>query len=103
MKDFYQVIILTLKRFAIFNSNYLIIHTPVFLLNSNEIKINEKIISFDYLIFDNIKLISNYLNSIILHDHTIPITNYFNATSIENIFYTNDIFHTLELIENEEF
>ena len=55
------------------------------------------------LIFDNIKLISNYLNSNILHDHTIPITNYFNATSIENIFYTNDIFHTLELIENEEF
>lgn len=53
MKDFYQVIILTLKRFAIFNSNYLIINTPVFLLNSNEIKINEKIISFDYLIFDN--------------------------------------------------
>ena len=98
MKDFYQVIILTLKRFAIFNSNYLIINTPVFLLNSNEI-----IISFDYLIFDNIKLISNYLNSNILHDHTIPITNYFNATSIENIFYTNDIFHTLELIENEEF
>ncbi len=90
MKDFYQVIILTLKRFAIFNSNYLIINTPVFLLNSNEIKINEKIIS-------------NYLNSNILHDHTIPITNYFNATSIENIFYTNDIFHTLELIENEEF
>ena len=75
----------------------------ILLLNSNEIKINEKIISFDYLIFDNIKLISNYLNSNILHDHTIPITNYFNATSIENIFYTNDIFHTLELIENEEF
>ena len=61
MKDFYQVIILTLKRFAIFNSNYLIINTPVFLLNSNEIKINEKIISFDYLIFDNIKLVTFYM------------------------------------------
>ena len=38
MKDFYQVIILTFKRFTISNSNYLIIHTPIFLLNNNEIK-----------------------------------------------------------------
>lgn len=102
MKDFYQVIILTFKRFTISNSNYLIIHTPIFLLNNNEIKIDKKIISFDYLIFDNIKLIHNYLSSNILHDNTIPITNYFNATSIENIFYTNDIFDTLNIIENEE-
>ena len=103
MKEFYPIIILTCKKIVLLNSDYLIIHSPIELLDNYHIKYNEQIISFDYLIFDNICLITNYLNSNILHENTMPITNFFHATSIENIFYSEDIFDTIDIIKYEEF
>ena len=102
MKDFYQIIILTKKEIDINNDNYLVISNSVELVDNLEIKNNNESLSFDYLIFDDVNLISNFKETNILHENKIPITNFYNATSIENIFYSNEILSTILDIENEE-
>ena len=102
MKDFYQIIILTKKEIDINNDNYLVISNSVELVDNLEIKNNNDSLSFDYLIFDDVNLISNFKETNILHENKIPITNFYNATSIENIFYSNEILSTILDIENEE-
>ncbi len=102
MKDFYQIIILTKNEIDINNENYLVIANYVELLDNMQIRYNHITISFDYLIFDNVDLISNFKETNILHENKIPITNFYKATSIENIFYSNNILNTIFDIENEE-
>ena len=102
MKDFYQIIILTKKEININNNDYLVISNNIELLDNIQIIYNDTLISFDYLIFDNVNLISNFKETNILHENKIPITNFYNATSIENIFYSNNILDTISDIENEE-
>ena len=102
MKDFYQIIILTKNEININNDNYLVITNYVELLDNMQISYNDITISFDYLIFDNVDLITNFKETNILHENKIPITNFYNATSIENIFYSNNILNTIFDIENEE-
>ena len=102
MKDFYQIIILTKKEIDINNDNYLVISNSVELVDNLEIKNNNDSLSFDYLIFYDVNLISNFKETNILHENKIPITNFYNATSIENIFYSNEILSTILDIENEE-
>ena len=102
MKDFYQIIILSKNDLKINNKFYLLINDTIELLDSTQIKYNNNLISFDYLIFDNIDLISNFKETNILHENKIPITNFFNATSIENIFYSKEISNTILDIENGE-
>lgn len=102
MKDFYQIIILTKKEIDINNDNYLVISNSVELVDNLEIKNNNESLSFDYLIFDDINLISNFKETNILHENKIPITNFYNATSIENIFFTENIINTIYDIESEE-
>lgn len=102
MKDFYQIIILTKNHVNNINENYFQINNSVELISNNEIKYNDLIVSFDYLIFDDTNLLSNFHETNILHENQIPTTNFFNATSIENIFYSKDILLTINDIENEE-
>ncbi len=102
MKDFYQIIILTKTKLIINNESYLLLNNPVEILDSTKIKFEDNLISFDYLVFDDTSLISNFKATNILHENKIPITNFFNATSIENIFYSKDILNTIMDIENEE-
>lgn len=102
MKDFYQIIILTKKEIDINNDNYLVISNSVELVDNLEIKNNNESLSFDYLIFDDINLISNFKETNISHENKIPITNFYNATSIENIFFTENIINTIYDIESEE-
>ncbi len=101
MHDFYPIIILS-KDFKSDNKNYLNINNSITLLNETTIEYNDIEISFDYLIFDNTSLIKNFLETNIIHENKIPITNFYHITSIENIFYTNDILNTINDIENEE-
>mgnify|MGYP003297543329 CR=1 FL=1 len=84
------------------NSNYLVVSSNVELIDNLKIKVNNDILSFDYLIFDNVNLIINFKETNILHENKIPITNFYNATSIENIFYSKDILNTIIDIENGE-
>ena len=102
MKDFYQIIILTKNHVNNINENYFQINNSVELISNNEIKYNDLIVSFDYLIFDDTNLLSNFHETNSLHENKIPTTNFFNATSIENIFYSKDILLTINDIENEE-
>lgn len=102
MNDFFQIIILTKKHINGLNKNYLQINNSVDLINNTEIRFNDLNISFDYLIFDDTNLLTNFHETNILHENQIPTTNIFNATSIENIFYSKDILLTINDIENEE-
>lgn len=102
MKEFYQIIILSKNSLKNNNDSYLLINEPVELLDNTQIKFNNYFVSFDYLIFDDTNLISNFKQTNILHENKIPITNFFNATSIENIFYSKEILNTIIDIENEE-
>lgn len=100
--NFYVIIILSKKKIPNLNENYLQIDKPVKLLNQTTISYHDQDISFDYLIFDDIELISNFLSTNILHDNQIPITNFFKVTSIENILFTKDILLSITDIENGE-
>lgn len=102
MKDFYQIIILTENELTLDNNSYYIINNQIELLDNTQIKYNDTIISFDYLIFDNSNLILNFKETNILHENKIPITNFYKATSIENIFFTENIINTIYDIESEE-
>ena len=53
--------------------------------------------------FDNTSLIINFDQTNILHDNKIPVTNFFYATSVDNIFFTSNIIEAINNIENEEF
>lgn len=99
--NFYPIIILSNNTYTI-NDLYLQIKTPVKLENQTTIVFNNIEYSFDYLIFDDVNLITNFYSTNILHDNRIPITNFYKATSIENIFYSNDIINTINDIENDE-
>lgn len=102
MKDFYQIIILSKSSLPNINQEYLQLNNPIKLINSNELIYNENTISFDYLIFNDISLISNFLETNILHENKTPITNYYKSTSIENIFYSDNIINILSDIESGE-
>lgn len=99
--NFYPIIILSNNTYTI-NDLYLQIKTPVKLENQTTIVFNNIEYSFDYLIFDDVNLITNFYSTNILHENRIPITNFYKATSIENIFYSNDIINTINDIENDE-
>ena len=99
--NFYPIIILSNNTYTI-NDLYLQIKTPVKLENQTTIIFNNIEYSFDYLIFDDVNLITNFYSTNILHENRIPITNFYKATSIENIFYSNDIINTINDIENDE-
>lgn len=99
--NFYPIIILSNNTYTI-NDLYLQIKTPVKLENQTTIVLNNIEYSFDYLIFDDVNLITNFYSTNILHENKIPITNFYKATSIENIFYSNDIINTINDIENDE-
>lgn len=102
MNKFYPIIILTKNKNLNINENYLLITNPVYLTNNTTITLNNMEISFDYLIFDDISLIINFFKTNILHDNRTPVTNFFSATSIDNIFYSSNIIETIYNIENEE-
>lgn len=99
--NFYPIIILSNNTYTI-NDLYLQIKTPVKLENQTTVVFNNIEYSFDYLIFDDVNLITNFYSTNILHENRIPITNFYKATSIENIFYSNDIINTINDIENDE-
>lgn len=101
--NFYPIIILSKNKNIKLNTNYLQISESIKLINQTSLIHNNCEISFDYLIFDDTNLISNFFETNILHDNKIPVTNFFKVTSIENILYTNDINQSILDIENNEF
>lgn len=103
MNQFYPIIILTNNKDLEVDNNYLLLNNNVFLTNNTTINYNNQEISFDYLIFDNTSLIINFDQTNILHDNKIPVTNFFYATSVDNIFFTSNIIEAINNIENEEF
>lgn len=99
---FYPIIILSKNKIINLNNNYFQIVECIELTNQTTLKYNGEDISFDYLIFDNTNLISNFFETNILHDNKIPVTNFFKVTSVENILYTDDINQSIIDIENNE-
>lgn len=100
--NFYSIVILSKNKLTNLNPNYLQLDTSVELINQTTISNMNRIISFDYLIFNDINLINNFFNTNILYDERIPVTNYFGVTSIENILYTEKISTAILNIENNE-
>lgn len=103
MKDFYQFIILSFENILIENVDYLQIESPVTLLNETTLLYQDKEISFDYLVFSNTNLISNFLETNILHENKLPITNFFHATSVENIYFNQNVLQIINDIISDNF
>ena len=96
--SFFPIIVLSNK---IYNDIFTITK-PIYLKDSNTLLYNDEEISFDYLIFEDTSLITNLNNTQIMLENNIPITNFFNQTSIENIFFTSNISLTINDIINNE-
>lgn len=67
---------------------YLIIKTPVKLIDEYHLEYNNQILEFDYLIVENPSFITEENLSFIKDDDTI-ITNWVGQTSIEHIYIGN--------------
>lgn len=60
------------------------------LIDDHHLKHQDKIIEFEYLIYSN-KLNINYeKENLLLRENTIPITNFYFQTSIENIYFITE-------------
>ena len=101
MKNVYSFILLT--KTAISSScDILILPNQVTYLNDHQIEYLGQSIDFDYLLFDDIHAFSNYDAIPFVKENHLPIVNFFKQTSISNMFYTNDLIHTIQDIQNEE-
>lgn len=68
--------------------NMMIINSSVVLIDDYHISFNNQIIEFDYLLCDNLSLITGFENTHVLMDDE-PVRNCFGQTSIENIYIGN--------------
>ncbi len=99
---FYQFIILSKQDIELSNLDYCQIKKAIVLVDENTLILNDQKINFNYLLFDDAMLISNLKDTKILTDRAIIVTNFFHATSVENIFYTKMIPSTIKAILNDE-
>lgn len=101
MKNFYTFILLTKMKIS---SSYdiIVFQDKVSYIDDHQIEYQGQRIHFDYLLFDNISAFINYDTIPFLKEDAIPIVNFFKQTSISNMFYTNDLIHTIQDIQNEE-
>lgn len=67
----------------------LIIDSTIDFISDIELIYHDKIISFDYLIIDDLKLCQNLKKTQILIDDNVPVTNFYHQTSNEYIYYGN--------------
>ena len=82
-----QIIILD-KNYISKLDEVIVLNESVELIDEVTIKLaNKDIYNFDYLIFTDPSLISNFKETNILHDGGFPVTNYFHQTTYENIYY----------------
>lgn len=101
MKNIYSFILLT-KTKMISSCDAMVIQDNVIYLNDHQIEYQGQSIYFDYLLFDDIHAFINYHTIPFVKENNLPIVNFFKQTSISNMFYTNDLIHTIQDIQNEE-
>lgn len=89
MKDYYPLIVLSPQPFAC-SMDYVCIANPVELLNDHQIKFQNQVIDFEYLVFTASSLLSNFRETNILHEAGLPVTNYFLQTNFENIYFAEE-------------
>ena len=68
--------------------NMIIINASVQLVDDFHIIFENKIIEFDYLLCDDLKLLSGFENTHVLMDDE-PVLNFFGQTSLEHIYIGN--------------
>lgn len=84
----YSVIIISKIKHNFENVKW--INEVVEFIDDCHILYKEENISFDYLIYTDITLVTNQKEIGILTENKIPITNYEKQTLIENIYYCTD-------------
>lgn len=82
-----MIIIISNKTIDFNKEDILVINSNVQLISDYELKYNDNLIQFDYLIIDDLSKISNIENGKMLLDDGIPVTNWYGETSVESIFY----------------
>lgn len=73
------------------NVDYLLLHDNFTFLDDCHIKVNNKVIEFCYLIYSNLINVTYPTTSFIISENDIPLTNWIYQTSIENIYYINEV------------
>lgn len=101
--NYYDLIIITKSDIMIKkNYDYFITNQSFSLLDEHHLAINQTIYEFNYLIFSK-EIEVEYPNNLILLENSIPVTNFYYQTSLENIYYINkeNINHIINEIINE--
>ena len=96
------MVLIISKKFNKLNifDEMLIINTQIELLDDYHILYNNQIIEFDYLLCDNLELITGFEKTSVLMDD-IPVPNCFGQTSTEHI-YIGDLEISLDHLINGE-
>ena len=94
-----MIIILTKKELKI--KDGLIINSLVTMIDDYHLILNVKFIEFDYLIIEDLTLVTDLAKTKILIDDDTVVTNFFGQTSIEHI-YVGDIDNALDHLYNGE-
>lgn len=101
MKNFYTFILLTKTKISS-SLDGIVCPDQVTYLDNHQIEYLGQLIHFDYLLFDDVDAFINYDTIPFLKENDIPVVNFFKQTSISNMFYTNDLIHTIQDIQSEE-
>ena len=96
-----MILIITNQKLNIQNDDIKIINTKVEMLSDYELKIESETISFDYLIIEDLSLVTNLNKTGILIDEDIPVVNWVGQTSLDNIYYGDYQTALEDLYENE--
>ena len=82
-----MIIIVTKKNYQPEKKDITVISDIVELVSDYQLLYNNKKMSFDYLIIEDLSLCSGLDKTGMLLDEGIPVTNYVFATSLDNIYY----------------
>jgi hypothetical protein len=86
------ILILTTKNNIIVRNqiNALIVHYPIVVCNDYLITLDQEDIAFDYLVILNTNLVANFSVLPLYKEVETIITNYYQQSSIEHIYYINE-------------
>ena len=79
-----------------------IIDSEVEIIDDAYLKHNGELINYDYLISDDYTLLNNINNAHVLLDDLKPLTNFYQQTSIDNIYYGNIDISIKHILKGDE-
>ena len=96
-----MIVIISTKNMNLNQDDILLINSKVEIIDDTKLKYQDQLINYDYLLIEDMSLVSGLTSINILLDEGIPVTNWYGETTIDNIYY-GPLPQTLDALMNKE-